>query len=310
MDALRPRWSIAGSRWFGSNRWRLAPCLVAALALASVPHAVASTTIGQLAPGTSPSAFCNSGPVDFIPGIAIDGNSYVVPPGGGTITSWSTNAASGIGQTLTMKVFRRIAEPATFLVVGHDGPRELVGSAVNTFPVHIAVKANDLIGLNAENAGTINNACLFTSSVGDSHLFRMGGLEDQASGAFTTVNTAVRLNVSAQLEPKPSNAFKFGRLKRNSTTGTATLTVSVPGPGQLELDGKGLITQRRGGLAVAVASKTVSVAGAVKLRIRARGSKRKRLHKTGKVNVKAYVTFTPTDGDSNTHSRKLTLRKI
>jgi hypothetical protein len=39
--------------------------------------------------------------------------------------------------------------------------------------------------------------------------------------------------------PSPSNAFSFGKLKRNKRRGTATLIVLVPGPGELALTGKG-----------------------------------------------------------------------
>jgi hypothetical protein len=39
------------------------------------------------------------------------GNTYVVP-GAGTITSWSHNAVAGPDQTLTMKIFRKVADPA------------------------------------------------------------------------------------------------------------------------------------------------------------------------------------------------------
>ena len=57
----------------------------------------------------------------------ISGNSYVVPATGGitawTLTSWSHNAAADLGQELTMKVFRKVADPLTYTVVGHDGPR-------------------------------------------------------------------------------------------------------------------------------------------------------------------------------------------
>lgn len=50
------------------------------------------------------------------------GNTYVVPAAG-TLTSWSHPARAGDGQQLTMKIFRKIADPATYQVVGHDEPR-------------------------------------------------------------------------------------------------------------------------------------------------------------------------------------------
>jgi hypothetical protein len=58
----------------------------------------------------------------------------------------------------------------------------------------------------------------------------------------------------------PSNAFSFGKVKKNRKKGTATLTVIVPGPGTLTLAGKGLKPQRPA-RAAALASKAVIAAG-------------------------------------------------
>ena len=114
---------------------------VAALSfVAGASPAMASVTIGQLAP-SSPPANCAFGPLDIIVPTVTSGNSYVVPGGGGRITSWSTNAAAGAGQMLTMKVVRKVADPMTYRAVGHDGPRPLDPGVLNTFAVDIAVHA-------------------------------------------------------------------------------------------------------------------------------------------------------------------------
>ena len=87
------------------------------------------------------------------------GTSYVVP-GTGTITSWSHQARAGSGQMFSFKVFRKVADPATYMVVGHDGPRSLTGGALNTFAgISIPVKPGDLIGINS-GSGTMT-ACVF-----------------------------------------------------------------------------------------------------------------------------------------------------
>jgi DNA-binding beta-propeller fold protein YncE len=104
-----------------------------------------------------------------------------------------------------------------------------------------------------------------------------------------------------------SNDFSFGKLKRHKRKGTATLTVNVPAPGALVLAGKGLKPQRPG--TQAAISKTVSAAGKVKLLIKAKGRKKRKLSRTGKVKVKAKVTFTPTNGDPNKKSKRIKLRK-
>jgi hypothetical protein len=105
----------------------------------------------------------------------------------------------------------------------------------------------------------------------------------------------------------PSNAFSFGKLKRNRHNGTATLAVNVPGPGTLSLTGKGVKTQRGGGRASA--SKTVSAAGTVKLRVKAKGKTKTKLNRTGKAKVMVKVTYTPTGGEANSKAKRIKLVK-
>lgn len=120
-----------------------------------------------------------------------------------------------------------------------------------------------------------------------------------------------RCDIGAFELPKPSNAFTFGKLKRNKKRGTATQAVNVPGPGTLKLSGKGLVKQRSSGQASAspLLAKTVTAAGIVKLKIKAKGKKKKKLNKKGRVKVKAFFTFTPTDGDPNTKAKTIKLIK-
>jgi hypothetical protein len=105
---------------------------------------------------------------------------------------------------------------------------------------------------------------------------------------------------------RPSNAFSFGKLKRNKKKGTAKLPVTVPGAGNLTLTGKGVVNQRS---ASASASRAVSAAGAVKLLVKSKGKKKRTLDRTGTVKVKAKVTYTPTGGDPNTKSKRVKLIK-
>ena len=147
---------------------------LAALSLAvSASTAAGAVTIGQLAPGTPPLTSCSGDPEDrFNPTVA-SGDSYVVP-GAGTIVSWSTNAAAGPDQMLTMKIFRKFADPTAgpmdYRVVGRD-PRPLTGGTLNTFPVAIPVQAGDVLGLNSASAnasGLVAVACQFCQPRGSS----------------------------------------------------------------------------------------------------------------------------------------------
>ena len=49
-------------------------------------------------------------------------------------------------------------------------------------------------------------------------------------------------------------------------------------------------------------------AGNEKLVIKPKGKAKKKLNQTGKVKVKAEVTYTPTGGEPNTESKKVTLK--
>ena len=101
---------------------RLLPaiCLSAVCLVAAAPARAA--TIGQLAPGTPASGICGFDNRDIVQTTVISGNSYVVPPFGARIVSWSTNASTASGNTLlyTLKVFRKLGT-GSYRVVAHDG---------------------------------------------------------------------------------------------------------------------------------------------------------------------------------------------
>jgi hypothetical protein len=174
------------------------------LLLIATPGAEATVTIGQL-PAPDPAAACFNGPNDIYQSSLASGNTYVAPAAG-VITSWSTEASSGAGQTLKMKVFRPLGG-TSFLVVGQDGPRSLDPGVLNTFPTDIAVQPGDVIGLNDQNATAVSNACLTTTSeVGDAFAASSTG-PDAANGATITmepVEGGYRLNVSATLLEAPT----------------------------------------------------------------------------------------------------------
>jgi hypothetical protein len=289
-------------------RLGLAGCVVAMVALASASGAAASTTIGQLAPDGGSGTTCAGGPYDFLQPPVTAGNTYVVPAGGDVISSWSTNAIAGVGQMLEMKVYRKVSDPMTYKVIGHDGPRPLIPSKLNTFAVSIAVQPGDVLGLNSANAGSVTNECVFTAP-GQTYDYFLGDLGDGTSGAFTSGSNA-RLNITAVVAAKPLNTFSFGKLNRNKKKGTATVPVFVPGPGSLSLTGKNVKTQRAAG--GAAASLTVPGAGMVKLLVKPKGKLKKKLRKKGTARVRIRVTYTPTGdlpGVPNTQTEKIKLNK-
>lgn len=172
--------------------------------------ATALVTVGQVAPGTSPETTCEfTQPYDEIQVVSGSVPSYTIPTAG-VLTSWSTNAAAGGGQTLGMKVFRPVA-PGVFLVVGHSGPNLLSPSVLNTFPVHIPVQAGDILGIvvppGLPGIGGVPTACAFeTFNPGDVITYKSGSVPDgglvvpEPESSFNES----RLNVSATLLPPPA----------------------------------------------------------------------------------------------------------
>ena len=176
------------------REWAALVTGLATLLLLPGAASAAPVTIGQLAPGTSPSANCVVSPFDSLQPTVTSGNTYVVPVGGAVVTAWSTNAAAGAGQMLKMKIFRP-AGGDTYTVVGHDGPRALTPSTVNTFSTRIPVQPGDVLGENDVNASSVPNACTFDVS-GENNQERNGDLADGMSGTFFA-DTGTRQNVTA-----------------------------------------------------------------------------------------------------------------
>lgn len=271
-----------------SRRCRLgfALCAAALLTAAVASSAAGSVTIGQVPP--QPGGFTCNGPAENVQPTVTSGASYVVPPSGAKITSWSTLANSNTNQLLGMKVFRPLSG-LSYQVVGHSGPFPLTPSQINTFATDLAVQPGDVLGLGAP-AGSSNTACVFGVSSTDERLLMSGAdTADGSSITFMAIN-GLRSNISAQVALKASNEISLGKLKRNKRRGTATLAVEVPGPGNLTLTGTGVKRQRP---LIASASKAVSAAGTVKLRVKAKGKKKRKVNDRGRVKVKVKVAFAP-----------------
>ena len=280
-----------------------AACSLISLALlGAVSQAAASATIGRLAP--APSASCTGISSDLLEPTVSDGTGYVVPampPATNlVISSWSHNAAPppppGNQAALTFDVFRKVSDPATYMVVGQDGPQQLQSSALNTFPVNIPVDPGDVIGMNS--AATAYTACNF-SSVGESFLSRSpSSLGLGATGDFLPGTADRTLNISAVVTPANSFSTGYPHYPRN---GTAKVGVILPNPGNVTVSGKGA-------RAAGSTTKSIGAPGIVPFTFRAKGAKRAKLIRTGHVKVTQTITYTPTGGETSTQPLKLRLR--
>jgi hypothetical protein len=279
------------------------------LAFAAHAAPTGAATIGQLASTTfdPPLASCTASDLDRVQPTVLPGvNSFVVPPFGARITSWSHSAAAPALQLLTFKVYRKVAEPATYMAVAHDGPRLLDPAVINKFTTDIAVQPGDVIGLNSGNAGTINNACVEVVGGGEAHLTKASGAPGLADGQSDAFSNSPNSRVNVTAEVIPDATFILGKAKPNKKKGTATLSVEVPGPGELALSGK---TVKAAGARSSIAA---TGAGTVQLKVRPRGKAKRKLSDQGKVKVTANITFTPSalgGAPPSSQTKKLKLRK-
>ena len=80
----------------------------------------------------------------------------------------------------------------------------------------------------------------------------------------------------------------------------------MPGPGELTVAGRG-VTTVRSAEGDRQETKAITGAGTVRITIKAKGKQRKKLTKTGRVTVKAKITFTATGGSANTETKTVKL---
>jgi hypothetical protein len=196
------------------------------------------------------------------------------------------------------------------------GPTTAVAGSAFTFTV-TALNPNSTV--DTAYGGTVR----FSSSDGSASLPLDSKLTNGTGTFSTTLRTTGSMTITANetgnpsvagtsgpIAVSPSNAFSFGKLRRNTQNGTATLTVDVPGPGKLTLGGKGIQPQRPIASSLGARARAVSGAGAVKLTVKATGKAKKKLRKTGKAKVKVKVTFTPTGGSAASKSETVKLKKV
>jgi hypothetical protein len=260
--------------------------------------------VGQVGDPTGSSCGPN---FDWIQLSVTGGNSYTVP-GKGTITSWTMfGGTTTPNQQFTFKVFRKVGDPAVYQVVGHAGPQTLTpgGTAMNTFPASIAVKAGDLIGFhNVADQSECALEGVAKGTFAQSH--DPGDLPDGQSAAFNVIGDAGPLNLEASFVP--DNHFKLASTTRNKKRGTARLSFDLPNPGTLRAKGSGAkvsftSTGPIGGLESPGSTPSL-------LLVKATGAKRRQLNATGRVKLKLVVTYTPTGGDPKTLKQKVKLLKL
>jgi hypothetical protein len=179
------------------RRVLLLACLVLAAVL--VGSAVADTTIGQAGGGfdgcTNPSSF------------VLGDVSYVVPSGGGTITSFSFQSVpSNTNQKLDFLVLRP-AGSGNYTVVGQTGQVTLAGTGAETFTANISVQGGDILGF--WEPGNLDNCERHNNTNTGGRVASLNGAADPNVGAtvqFGTPNPLLDLNESATLVTQNDNS--------------------------------------------------------------------------------------------------------
>jgi hypothetical protein len=199
--------------------------------------ASAATTIGQVDPAAAPSGYCtgNSG---WVQSAQSGAGSYVVPAGGGVITSWSHKANANAGKQVALRVYRATGTPGTYVVAGITSLQTLAPSTLNTFPAQVSVAAGDLIGLRTGNAPVFPDvigggaSCTFTAPAGNTVRSALNTAEPAVggSGAMPASYTLSRVNVSAKLEAD-ADLDGFGDETQDQCPGLGGPNGGCGGPG-------------------------------------------------------------------------------
>lgn len=193
------------------------------LALVCAASAQAQTIVGQVAPADPPLA-CTGPSYDATQAPTSSTNPYVIPAAG-VITSWSTNAAAGAGQTLVFKVLRPIGGP-NYNVLAQEGPVGLTPSVLNTLSARIPVQAGDVLGMNTSTGAGVPNACLFKTSPADFFAAtpEPGNAPPGSTVILNPVAPGYRLNLQATLQRPPT--ITAIAPAADSIKGGATITIT------------------------------------------------------------------------------------
>ena len=131
------------------------------------------------------------------------GASYVVPNGGGVISSWSVY---GFGAPAPL-ILKTVMESTTdnYLIKGSSQVQTVAPSGTSTFPARLSVAAGDEIALWVPSEFPAKAPCNYvTGNAGDVQAYRGGSFPEPAIGdqfgPTSDHGETFRLNVSAELE--------------------------------------------------------------------------------------------------------------
>ena len=197
-----------------------------ALAVLATPAAWGATTVGQVAPGGVTNT-CGGATTFIQNATAAASPSYVIPAGGGVITSWNTMANSTADRKMALKVVRR-QSATNFLVIGGDA-ENADGQRVQHLQGPVPVLEGDILAAYYSTAGT---SCEYPAAVGDNTRYESGSHPEPPVGTTLATNVQdgnFRVNIAAVLEPD-ADGDGFGDESQDlcPTNATTQLTCPVP----------------------------------------------------------------------------------
>ena len=148
------------------------------------------------------------------------------------------------------------------------------------------------------DGNTIAGATSATHTPDSAGEYRCKQTASNFAGSSAQTSAAVAVQTPPGPPAVPDNRIVLGKTVLNKIKGTAKIKVEVAGAGRLELTGKN----------VKSVGKEVD-GGTETLTVKPRGKAKNKLESTGRVRVTVRITFTPTGGEPNSVSMKLTLKQ-
>jgi len=227
------------TKW-GALRGAFVAATAALAALAATPVAASALTLGSLDPattdpGTGGDCVGANGHV-LQDSISPSSPDYVVPDGGGTITSWSTKWGIA-GHQVSLEVWRSVASTTgEYTLEGLDSETlapAATGVSTYTLSAPIAVQGGDVLGIGWSAATTVD--CGYQAPLdADTNLFKTGVSPTVGSDViFITNILRERVNVEVNLSQTADLAISQTTNSTKVVAGNPVdflLTISDGGP--------------------------------------------------------------------------------
>lgn len=271
-----------------------------AVAMIWAPASSADTTLGAYVnQNPTTSGTCGYKAASERPCLFVD---TVIPalattaPCDGTVTRFRLNGLPKPNNHYRLRVVRQNAD-LSFTGTASSAPVTLATDGVNEYLTSLPIAAGEYIGIDFEESTEQFGLRWVEQPATGAYFFN--AFPADGGSALRTGSSTISYLYNADIVCTPSNVFKVIKLK-----GTAL---------SLELASQGRVTvtavTSKGKPKLLKPSKVSGGPGRVKDFLRLTASAKKVLGETGKVKIKASISFTPTGGSAKVVTRTLTVKK-